>query len=109
MDIEEIIEKAGGAEALANLTGVGTEAIRKWRQSRAIPGKHWAALLRLPGITLSDLDPQTPQEETPTMTDTCLTAPPPPSLSLTGPSSGASVSAPTPRVPPLASSASTRA
>ncbi len=71
MDIEEIIEKAGGAEALASLTGVGTEAIRKWRQSRAIPGKHWAALLRLPGITLSDLDPQTPQEKTPTMTDTC--------------------------------------
>ncbi|MDL2170262.1 MULTISPECIES: glutamine-hydrolyzing carbamoyl-phosphate synthase small subunit [Asaia] len=71
MDIDEIIEKAGGAEALASLTGVGTEAIRKWRQSRAIPGKHWAALLRLPGISLSDLDPQTPQEETPTMTETC--------------------------------------
>ncbi len=30
--VDEIIERLGGAEAAAQLTGVGTEAVRKWRQ-----------------------------------------------------------------------------
>lgn len=62
MDIDSIIERAGGPESLATLTGVGTEAIRKWRQSRAIPAKHWSALLALPGITLADLSPASGQD-----------------------------------------------
>ncbi|CAI9121828.1 glutamine-hydrolyzing carbamoyl-phosphate synthase small subunit [Brytella acorum] len=57
MDIDSIIAKVGGPEAMASLTGVGLEAIRKWRQARAIPSKHWTALLRQPDITLSDLTP----------------------------------------------------
>ncbi|GAN53674.1 glutamine-hydrolyzing carbamoyl-phosphate synthase small subunit [Tanticharoenia sakaeratensis] len=56
-DIDIIIERAGGAEQVAKLTGVGLEAVRKWRQARAIPSKHWATLLRQPGITLADLNP----------------------------------------------------
>ncbi|AOX19175.1 glutamine-hydrolyzing carbamoyl-phosphate synthase small subunit [Kozakia baliensis] len=64
MDIEDIIAKAGGADQLAALTGVGTEAIRKWRQSRTIPAKHWAALLRQPGIALHDLNPEAPHAPT---------------------------------------------
>ncbi len=31
--IDHIIERLGGAEAAARLTGVGTEAVRKWRQT----------------------------------------------------------------------------
>ncbi|GAJ28905.1 glutamine-hydrolyzing carbamoyl-phosphate synthase small subunit [Acidomonas methanolica] len=69
MDIDGIITRIGGPEALAALTGVGTEAIRKWRQARAIPARHWAALLRT-GITLADLAPgTTPEEETHAVSD----------------------------------------
>ena len=31
-------------------TGVGLEAIRKWRQSRAIPSKHWPAIIAATGL-----------------------------------------------------------
>ncbi|MBS1062281.1 glutamine-hydrolyzing carbamoyl-phosphate synthase small subunit [Gluconobacter wancherniae] len=57
MDIDRIIEKAGGAEQIAALAGVGLEAVRKWRQSRMVPTKHWPAMLRVPGIELQDLNP----------------------------------------------------
>lgn len=57
MDIDKIIEKAGGAEQIAALAGVGLEAVRKWRQSRMVPTKHWPAMLRVPGIELQDLNP----------------------------------------------------
>ena len=70
MDIDRIIEKAGGADEIAALAGVGLEAVRKWRQSRMVPTKHWPALLRVPGIALQDLTadltaPQAPQEQAP--------------------------------------------
>ncbi|AQS87444.1 carbamoyl phosphate synthase small subunit [Neoasaia chiangmaiensis NBRC 101099] len=75
MDIENIIAKVGGAEAMAALTGVGSEAIRKWRQTRAIPAKHWAALLRQPDISLADLTPDhthNPAHDSEAeLTDTC--------------------------------------
>jgi len=74
MDIDKLIEKAGGADHIASLTGVGLEAVRKWRQSRAIPAKHWAALLRLPGIDLTDLtptSPDTPPEKDSAVAQTC--------------------------------------
>ena len=54
--IDDIIEKLGGPDAAARLTGVGLEAVRKWRQSRAIPSKHWQAVMaatRLPIEALS--------------------------------------------------------
>ena len=55
MSIEEVIDKLGGAEAAARLTGVGLEAIRKWRQARAVPPKHWTAIMAATGLRLQDL------------------------------------------------------
>ena len=74
-DIDAIIARLGGAEAAAKLTGVGTEAIRKWRQARAIPSKHWPAVIAATGLPFSDLSGTAsphPSQET-TMQD----APPP--------------------------------
>ena len=53
--IDDIIARLGGPEAAARLTGVGLEAIRKWRQARAVPSKHWQAVVAATGLTLSDL------------------------------------------------------
>lgn len=53
--VEEIVERLGGAEAAARLLGVGTEAVRKWRQAQAIPSRHWPALLAATGLSLNDL------------------------------------------------------
>jgi carbamoyl-phosphate synthase small subunit len=53
--VDDIIDLLGGADAAARRTGVGTEAVRKWRQSRAIPSRHWAAILAATGLTLADL------------------------------------------------------
>ena len=52
---DEIIAQLGGADAAAKLTGVGLEAIRKWRQSRAIPSKHWPAIIAATGLPFSAL------------------------------------------------------
>jgi carbamoyl-phosphate synthase small subunit len=74
--VDEIIERLGGAEAATKLTGVGSEAIRKWRQARAIPAKHWAAVIAATGLALSDLAPSpSPRDETHAMPDEV--APPP--------------------------------
>ncbi|MGA9865057.1 MAG: glutamine-hydrolyzing carbamoyl-phosphate synthase small subunit [Acetobacteraceae bacterium] len=53
--VDEIIERLGGAEAAARLTGVSTEAVRKWRQARAIPTRHWPAVIGATGLVLADL------------------------------------------------------
>ena len=58
MTVEDVLVRLGGPEAAAKLTGVGAEAIRKWRQSRAIPSKHWPALMAA-GLTIDDLSPRT--------------------------------------------------
>jgi carbamoyl-phosphate synthase small subunit len=42
-------------DAAAKRMGVGTEAVRKWRQSQAIPAKHWPAVIAATGISLGDL------------------------------------------------------
>jgi carbamoyl-phosphate synthase small subunit len=55
IDVDSIIDRLGGAEAAARLTGVGTEAVRKWRQAGSIPSRHWAAVIAASGLTLSDL------------------------------------------------------
>jgi carbamoyl-phosphate synthase small subunit len=55
ISVEEIIERLGGAEATATRLGVGTEAVRKWRQARSIPARHWPALLAATGLALADL------------------------------------------------------
>ncbi len=53
--VDAIIDRLGGADATARLTGVGTEAVRKWRQSGSIPSRHWAAVIATTGLALSDL------------------------------------------------------
>src|ERR1700722_10040582 len=55
ISIDHIIERLGGADAAARLTGVGTEAVRKWRQSGAIPSRHWPAVIAATGLTMADL------------------------------------------------------
>ena len=62
--VDDLIELLGGAEAAARRLGVGTEALRKWRQARAIPAKHWPALLAATGLPLSDL-PGAPEADMP--------------------------------------------
>ena len=58
--VDQIIESLGGAEALAKLTGVGTEAVRKWRQTGAVPSRHWPAVMEAAGLTMSELRVETP-------------------------------------------------
>jgi carbamoyl-phosphate synthase small subunit len=53
--VEDIIERLGGADAAARRLGVGTEAVRKWRQTRAIPARHWPALIQSTGLPLDAL------------------------------------------------------
>lgn len=57
MSIDSIIARLGGSEATASLTGVGTEAIRKWRQAQAIPARHWPVIAQAAGLSLEDLRP----------------------------------------------------
>ncbi|MCQ8241006.1 glutamine-hydrolyzing carbamoyl-phosphate synthase small subunit [Rhizosaccharibacter radicis] len=57
LTVEGIIQKLGGTERAAELLGVGTEALRKWRQARAVPSKHWTAILQATGLSLSDIAP----------------------------------------------------
>lgn len=40
--ITNLIDKAGGAEAVAAGCGVKTDALRKWREAGAVPSRHWA-------------------------------------------------------------------
>jgi carbamoyl-phosphate synthase small subunit len=68
LNIDFIIDRLGGAEAAARRLGVGTEAVRKWRQSRAIPSRHWPLIIQATGLALDDLigsnpaPPSQPQE-----------------------------------------------
>ena len=67
--VEDVLAQLGGPDAAARLTGVGAEAIRKWRQARAIPSKHWAAIVAATGLAFTDLQPSRtspsmPQTET---------------------------------------------
>jgi len=59
--VDSIIDRLGGAEAASRRLGVGTEALRKWRQNGVIPARHWPALIQATGLTLGDL-PGAPQE-----------------------------------------------
>ncbi|MBV9653835.1 MAG: glutamine-hydrolyzing carbamoyl-phosphate synthase small subunit [Acetobacteraceae bacterium] len=54
-DVTIIVERLGGTEAAARLTGVGVEAVRKWRQTRSIPSRHWPAIIAATSLTLHDL------------------------------------------------------
>ena len=67
--VDEIIDRLGGAEAAARLTGVGTEAVRKWRQAGAIPSRHWPAVIAATGLTLADLSDAPALRASPSMSE----------------------------------------
>ena len=109
--VEDIIALLGGPEAAAQRCSIGTEAVRKWRQARAIPPRHWPAILAATGLSLAELPgaPETraetmmPQTEPPPMPSPdgrAPTARPPAWCSATAASSGAAASAPIPRPAP---------
>ncbi len=58
--VDEVLIRLGGSDAAARLTGVGLEAIRKWRQAGAIPSKHWSAIVAATGLSFADLQPTVP-------------------------------------------------
>lgn len=53
--VDVIIDRLGGPEPAARLTGVTTEAVRKWRQAGAIPSRHWAAVSSATGVPMDEL------------------------------------------------------
>ncbi|MGH7051362.1 MAG: glutamine-hydrolyzing carbamoyl-phosphate synthase small subunit [Acetobacteraceae bacterium] len=55
LSVDDIIQRVGGIEPAAELTGVSTDAVRKWRQARAIPTRHWPKLIAATGLTLGEL------------------------------------------------------
>jgi carbamoyl-phosphate synthase small subunit len=59
--VDGVIDRLGGPEAAARRLGVGTEALRKWRQNGVIPPRHWAALIGATGLALGEL-PGAPPE-----------------------------------------------
>ncbi len=67
--VEDIIALMGGPEAAAQRCGIGTEAVRKWRQARAVPAKHWPAILAATRLALADLPGAPPAESPVSMTD----------------------------------------
>jgi len=52
--IETILDKLGGPDAAAALTGVSPDAIRKWRTSNAIPARHWPAIMAATGLPVEE-------------------------------------------------------
>ena len=65
ISIAELIDRLGGADAAATLTGVTTEAIRKWRSAGAIPSRHWPAIMAATGLSMDDLPRLPAQSDTP--------------------------------------------
>ena len=57
ISISVLIDRLGGQDEAARLTGVTTEAIRKWRTSNAIPTRHWPAIMTATGISMEELAP----------------------------------------------------
>ena len=55
VSVDDILQRLGGIDATAQLTGVTTEAVRKWRQAHAIPTRHWPRLIAATGLALDDL------------------------------------------------------
>ncbi len=60
--VDAILLRLGGAETAARRLGVGTEAVRKWRQNGVIPARHWPAVLGATGLALADMPGAAPQE-----------------------------------------------
>jgi carbamoyl-phosphate synthase small subunit len=54
ISIPDIIDRLGGPDAAAALTGISPDAVRKWRTGDAIPSKHWAAIMTATGLSMED-------------------------------------------------------
>ncbi|MCW3476848.1 glutamine-hydrolyzing carbamoyl-phosphate synthase small subunit [Limobrevibacterium gyesilva] len=78
MSIDDIIERLGGAEAAARRLGVGTEAVRKWRQARSMPARHWPAIIAATGLSLADLAGPLPSDKSQAMPDSPIAPAPVP-------------------------------
>jgi carbamoyl-phosphate synthase small subunit len=52
ISIAALIDRLGGPDAAAALTGVSTEAIRKWRSGNAIPSRHWPVIMAATGLPM---------------------------------------------------------
>ena len=63
LSVNDIIDRLGGIDAAARLTGIGTEAVRKWRQAGAIPSRHWPAVIVATGLGLTDLQGGAPMPQ----------------------------------------------
>ena len=70
--VELIIERLGGPDAASRFLGVGTEALRKWRQARAIPPRHYAAIIAATGFSLGHMPGSAPTSASAPMTDETL-------------------------------------
>ncbi|MDE8344692.1 MAG: glutamine-hydrolyzing carbamoyl-phosphate synthase small subunit [Acidocella sp.] len=55
ISIAELIDRLGGTDAAANLTGVTPDAIRKWRHAGSIPPRHWPAMMAATGLAMTDM------------------------------------------------------
>jgi carbamoyl-phosphate synthase small subunit len=55
ISITDIIDRLGGDANAAALTGISTDAVRKWRTADAIPSKHWAAIMTATGLAMEDV------------------------------------------------------
>ncbi|OYV26723.1 MAG: carbamoyl phosphate synthase small subunit, partial [Acidocella sp. 20-63-7] len=65
ISIADLIDRLGGADAAATLTGVSPDAIRKWRSSGAIPSRHWPAISAATGLSMDDLPRAALESDTP--------------------------------------------
>ena len=52
--VEQIVERMGGLTTVMRVCVVGPEAVRKWRQTQAIPSRHWPAIIHATGLVFSD-------------------------------------------------------
>jgi carbamoyl-phosphate synthase small subunit len=55
VSVSDIVSQLGGAEAAARALGVGTEAVRKWRQTGVIPSRHWPAIVGATGLAFTEM------------------------------------------------------
>ena len=65
ISITELIDRLGGPDSAASLTGVTADAIRKWRSSGAIPARHWAAISAATGVPVGELPRPVPETDVP--------------------------------------------
>lgn len=72
LTIDEILDRLGGPEEAARLVGVSPDAVRKWRQARAVPPKHWPAVMAAAGLTLADLQAEPEETGAPLGADAAL-------------------------------------